>query len=153
MPPWKRWCADDGSAPLEFITAGLILMVPLVYLVVAMSVLQGAAFAAEGAARQAARVFVQAPSTAEAEQASARAALFALNDFSIPEEAAMLSYTCLPDPGECLTRSGTVTVTVRVLVELPLVPAFLGVDAATSVPFEAAATQTVSRFWGSGISS
>jgi len=153
MPPWRRWFAEDGSAPLEFITAGLLLMVPLVYLIVAMSVLQGAAFAAEGAARQAARVFVQAPSTEEAEQASSRAALFALNDFGIEEDAATLDYSCVPDPRNCLTRSGTVTITVRVLIELPLVPAFLGLNEATTVPFEAAATQTVSRFWGSGISS
>ncbi len=153
MPHWRRWFADEGSAPLEFITAGLLLMVPLVYLIVAMSALQGAAFAAEGAARQAARVFVQSPSTAEAEQASVRAALFALDDFGISEDAAGLDFDCLPDPQNCLTRSGTVTVTVRVLIELPLVPSFLGLDAATSVPFEATATQTVSRFWGSGISS
>jgi hypothetical protein len=153
MPRWRRWFADDGSAPLEFITAGLILLVPLVYLIVAMSALQGAAFAAEGAARQAARVFVQAPSIAEAEEASARAALFALADFGIPEGDADLGFDCRPDPGNCLTRSGTVTVTVRVLVALPLLPSFLGLDDATSVPFEADATQTVSRFWGSGVSS
>jgi hypothetical protein len=153
MPPWRRWFADEGSAPLEFITAGLLLMVPLVYLIVAISALQGAAFAAEGAARQAARVFVQSPSTAEAERASARAALVALDDFGISEDAARLDFDCLPDPRNCLTRSGTVTVTVRVLIELPLVPSFLGLDAATSVPFDATATQTVSRFWGSGISS
>lgn len=32
---------QGGSASLEFITAGLILLLPLVYLVVAMSALQG----------------------------------------------------------------------------------------------------------------
>lgn len=98
-------------------------------------------------------MFVQAPSKAEADQASARAALFALADFGIPEDAASLDYNCRPDPQNCLTRSGTVTVTVRVLIALPLLPSFLGLDAATSLPFEAAATQTVSRFWGSGVSS
>ncbi len=153
MLRWRFWLADDGSAPLEFISAGLILMVPLVYLIVAMAGLQGAAFAAEGAARQSARVFVQASSLAEAEQASSRAALFALADFGIAENAARLDYDCRPDPRNCLTRSGTVTVTVRVVVPLPLLPAFLGLDNATSVPFEASATQTVSRFWGSGAGS
>ncbi|HSP76545.1 MAG TPA: hypothetical protein VLO31_10065, partial [Cryobacterium sp.] len=57
---WRAWAdrAERGSASLEFITAGLILLVPLVYLVLAMAALQGGALAVEGAARQAARVYV-----------------------------------------------------------------------------------------------
>ncbi|MCA1943576.1 MAG: pilus assembly protein, partial [Yonghaparkia sp.] len=57
-------CGDRGSASLEFLVAGLLMLVPLVYLILTLGTIQSAALATEGAARQAARVFVQAPSTA-----------------------------------------------------------------------------------------
>ena len=62
MPRSSRWISrlsDDGSASLEFITVGLLLLVPLVYLVLTIAAVQGAALGVEGAARQASRVFVQ----------------------------------------------------------------------------------------------
>ncbi|MDQ1574531.1 MAG: hypothetical protein QOH44_2090, partial [Actinomycetota bacterium] len=39
---------DGGSAALEFITAGLLLLVPLVYLILAMAAIQGGALSVEG---------------------------------------------------------------------------------------------------------
>jgi hypothetical protein len=147
MRRWNRLLADDGSASLEFITAGVLLLVPLVYLVVALSVLQGAAFAAEGAARQAARVFVQAHSPAAAQAAAERAVTVAFADFGIESGVEPPRYECTPNPDACLTRSGTVTVTVRASVALPLMPPFLVAGGRGGIPFEASATQTVSRFW------
>jgi hypothetical protein len=142
----KRWAADDGSASFEFVTAGVLLLVPLVYLVTALSVLQGAAFAAEGAARQAARVFVQAETPERGAEAAQQAAVIAFSDFGITDGVAPLEYSCGPVPDACLTRSGHVTVTVRVSVPLPLLPAFLGHQSSGGIPFVATATQTVSRF-------
>lgn len=47
----RRLAADDsGSASLEFVTVGLLLLVPTVYLVVALSALESASFGVEGAA-------------------------------------------------------------------------------------------------------
>ena len=43
--------SDGGSASLEFITAGMILLLPMVYLILTMSQIQGGSFAVEGAAR------------------------------------------------------------------------------------------------------
>ena len=60
MPRWRRWTDDDGNASLEFITAGMILLLPLVYLVLVVAAVQAGSLAVEGAARQAVRVFVQA---------------------------------------------------------------------------------------------
>ena len=51
MPRWRHWTEDEGSASLEFITAGMILLLPLVYLVLVMAALQGGSLAVEGAAR------------------------------------------------------------------------------------------------------
>jgi Flp pilus assembly protein TadG len=142
-----RLSDETGSASLEFITAGLILLVPLVYLVIAVSTLQGASLAVEGAARQAARVFVQQESAAAAQAAADTAVDFALADYGIDADGAAIDIACAPDPSRCLTRDGRVTVTVSIVVPLPLVPDVIGLRGDASVPFSASATQTVSRFW------
>ncbi len=150
MRRWSRWTDDRGSAALEFVTTGVLLLVPLVYLVLTMASLQAGAFAAEGAARQAARVFVQADSLDEAEAAAERAVAFALADFGLPANAASVEVSCHPEPGDCLSRRSFVTVSVRVSVALPLTPPALTVDAPLSVALDRSATQQVSRFWGTG---
>jgi len=138
---------ECGSASLEFITVGLILLVPLVYLVVAMSALQGGSLAVEGAARQAARVYVQAPDEATAAARAERAVRFALADYGIDAGSARVGIGCTDPTNGCLTRRNAVTVTVRVSVGLPLVPDVLSLQGGASVPVEATATQIVSRFW------
>ncbi|TAM68612.1 MAG: hypothetical protein EPN48_11505 [Microbacteriaceae bacterium] len=149
--PWARLAGDEeGSSSLEFITMGLLLLVPLVYLVLAVASIQGAALAVEGAARQAARVYVQAPGVADADARSARAVDFALADYGLDAGQAQLSVTCAPDPAQCLRRDGTVTVTVQMRATLPLVPSILDLRQTASVPLKAAATQKVSRFWSGG---
>jgi len=146
----SKFCAtDDGTASLEFVTAGMILLVPLVYLVLVMSVIQAAALATEGAARQAARVFVQADDGADARASAARAVEFALADYGLDADQAVVSITCTPEPRDCLTRRGFVTVAVTIDVPLPLVPPALTINAPLAVPLSATATQQVSRFWGS----
>ena len=138
---------DEGTASLEFITAGMILLLPLVYLVLALAAIQAGAFAVEGAARQAARVYAQADTPADARQRAARALEFALADHGLASAGARISVHCRPSPARCLTRLGQVSVTVRVRVALPLVPDVLNLSQTASVPIEATATQQVSRFW------
>lgn len=157
MPRWRvstrsdaHSNSDDGSASLEFITAGMILLVPLVYLILAMSVVQGGALAVEGAARQAARVYVQASDDAEGRARAARAVEFSLADYGISAGGAQLQIDCEASATGCLTRKAHVTVTVRITMALPLVPDVLSLRDAVSIPLQASATQTVSRFWGAG---
>ncbi|WP_168627925.1 hypothetical protein [Cryobacterium sp. BB307] len=158
MPRWKRWTdrlaplasQQGGTASLEFITVGMILLIPLVYLALAVAAIQGGALAVEGAARQAARVYVQAETPAEASARAERAVAFALADADIADPRAAISIACSPNPADCLTRRGVVTVTVSIRVPLPLVPAVLDFDSPLAVPLEASATQQVSRFWGAG---
>ena len=160
MRQWKRWVANQlarvhgtgerGNASLEFITVGLILLVPLVYLVLAMAAIQSAAFAVEGAARQAVRVYVQAENEAKAAQRAERAIQFALADAGIAGIEPEVSVTCSPKPDACLTRLGTVLISVSLTVPLPLVPSVLNLDVPFGVPLQATSTEQVSRFWGSG---
>src|SRR6185312_4399125 len=112
----RFWADDDGNAPLEFITAGLILLLPLVYLVLVVSALQAGSLAVEGAARQAVRVFVQARTVDEAQQRAERAIRFGLKDYGLDARDATVSISCRPRPDACLTRLGTVTVNVAVSV-------------------------------------
>ena len=146
----SRLSADDGSAALEFITAGFLLLIPLVYLVIAMAAIQGGALSVEGASRQAARVFVQAPDAASAEERAQTAVDFALSDFGLQTVPATVKISCRPRPGVCLTRRGYVTVTVTASVPLPLVPNVLSLRTPLSVPMSATSTEQVSRFWGAG---
>jgi len=145
----ERATRDGGSASLEFITAGLLLLVPLVYLVVTLSALQCASLAVDGAARQATRVFVQGESVGDSRAAAARAIEVTLGDYGVDPGAASIAITCRPNPTACLTRRGYVTVTIGVVVPLPLAPAALALDLPAGIPVSATATEQVSRFWGS----
>lgn len=142
----RATAGERGSASLEFLTVGIILLVPLVYLVLALAAIQAGALGVEGAARQAARVAVAATAEAESDAAVARAVQVALADYGIDAAAASVTVRC--DRADCSEAGVRVSVSVAARVELPLVPDFLALSAVGSVPVEASATQTVSRFAG-----
>lgn len=141
-------CTDErGSASLEFLTIGFLLLVPLVYLVLAVSAIQSGALAVEGAARHAARVAVDAADRLEADAAAERAVSVALSDYGIDADAASITLSCDP---VCLQPGSRLHVQVTASVRLPLVPDVLVLDRLAEVAVEASATQTVSRFSGGG---
>jgi Flp pilus assembly protein TadG len=160
MRPWRRSAdllrgflrrirREDGSASLEFITVGLLLLVPVVYLVLALSALEKASFGVEGAARQATRVFVQSGSEREAEAAAQTAIAVTLADYGLAARDARVQVSCRPNPSDCLTRRGFVTVSIEVTVPLPLIPPVLTLHLPTGIPVHSVATEQVSRFWSS----
>lgn len=142
----SRCSTEDGSASLEFLTVGMILLVPLVYLVLTVAAVQAGALGVEGAARQAARVAVMAADQGASDAAVERAVRVTLADYGIDAAATSVTVGC--DPVDCLEPGARVTVSVAARVELPLVPDVLALTTAGSVPVEASATQTVSRFAG-----
>src|SRR5215218_3531411 len=113
--------AEDGSAALEFLVGSVLLLVPLVYLVLALAALQSAAFATEGAARGAALLVARAGDDPGVEARIGRTIETALADFGVPGNGASVVVACSPRP-VCGESDGEVTVTVRVTVPLPLVP-------------------------------
>jgi Flp pilus assembly protein TadG len=161
MRPSRRWTErvaarlrdtardDGGSASLEFVTVGLLLLVPTVYLVLALSALESASFGVEGAARQATRVFVQSESEGAAESAARTAIQVTLADYGLDARNAQVAVSCRPNPADCLTRRGFVTVTITTTVPLPLIPPVLQVHLPAGIPVQSVATEQVSRFWGS----
>jgi hypothetical protein len=137
---------EQGSAALEFITAGLVLLVPTVYLVVALASIQGAQLAVAGASRQAARVYVAADSVADADAAASAAVTVALADFGLTPHDATVDITCAPRPDACHTPRGTVTVTVAARAVLPLMPDVLDLRSQASIVVASSSTQQVSRW-------
>lgn len=140
--------ADGGSASVEFLTAGLLFLIPVIALVLALGSIQSAAYAVEGAARHAARVFVQETSVADARAAADRAVRVTLADYGVDAASARVAISCAPRPRACLTPQGRVTITVEAAAVLPLFPPILGVEAPAAVPLQARATEQVSRFGG-----
>ncbi|MET4157732.1 TadE family protein [Agromyces sp. PvR057] len=137
---------ESGSASLEFLTVGLILLVPIVYLVVSMSAIQAGAFAVEGAARHAARLAADGAGSAGTPAAVERAVRITLEDFGVDADTASVDLSC--ETATCDTPGERIDVVVRARVALPLVPDVLDLGGTGSVPVESAATQTVSRFAG-----
>jgi hypothetical protein len=146
----RRLRDEAGSASLEFLGVGLLLLVPMVYLVLTLAALQAGALAAEGAARHAARSFVLAATPAEAAARAERAVELTLEDFGLDPGTADVDVACTPDPGTCLARRSLVTVTVGIRVALPLAPPAVIVETPLSVGMSGVSTQQVSRFKVSG---
>jgi Flp pilus assembly protein TadG len=145
--------ADDserGSAALEFIVIGLILLVPLVYVVVALGLIQGQALGVEASARHIARVVSTSTDAASARTSAHRVLDSVVHEYGIDRKAVEVHLSCKPAGATCPQAGTTVHVTVRTKVALPLVPPVLGLEVMASIPVEASAAQKVSRFWGSG---
>lgn len=141
-----RLADDAGSASVEFLAVGVILLVPLVYLALALGQIQHAVLGVEGAARHAARTIAHADSHAAGLAAADRALLVAMADAGLANDAVRVAIACAPVAAACDTPRGTVTVTVDATVPLPLAPP--GVAVGLAVPVSAHAVQPVSAFGG-----
>lgn len=138
---------DRGSAALEFILVGVLLLVPLVYLIVTMGLIQGQSLGAEAGARHIARAVSLASGSDTAQQAADRIARAVVDEYDLDPTAVRVSMECRPAGMSCPQAGATVVVTMRTTVALPLIPPVLGLDRLARVPLEASAVQKVSRFW------
>lgn len=137
---------DSGSASLEFVTVGLILLVPLVYLIVALGSIQSQALGAETAARQLARTIASSSDRATADARTQRVVDAIVAEYGIDRSTLDVQVQCAT-PGPCPAAGAMLSVTVTAEVPLPLVPPVLGLDQATRVPVTATGVQKVSRYW------
>jgi len=133
---------DDGTALIEFVWLGVLLLVPLVYILVAASGVQRAAYGVSTASRAAGRAFVLAPDVGAARDRAERAARTALSDQGIALDVADVDIHCAPT---CLVPGSTVTVVVTVRQELPLAPDVLG-GAAPAVTVDATHVEPYGTF-------
>lgn len=136
---------DRGSAVVEFVALGLLLLVPLVYLVLVLARVQAAAFAADGAARGASRAFVRADDEAAGRERALAAVRLALRDQGFDDDpAAALRLTCSTVP--CLTPQARVDVEVTVQATLPGLPALVDSVAGTHVTVRSGHAAVVDAF-------
>ncbi len=133
---------ERGSAVVEFVFLGLVLLVPVIYFVLTIGRLQAGSFAVVGAADQAAKIYVTEESLPEATSQAHLAAILVLNDFGFDASEAEIEVNC---NGECLTPGSGVTVGVRLGINLPFMPPGHSVDDSVVV-VDSSATQLVERF-------
>ena len=147
----SRLHGDEGNAIVEFLGVALVLLVPLVYLVLVLGRVQAAAFAVDGAAREAVRAVTSA-ATLDSRSggdlpAGARAVAavgIALGDQGIgADPVGALDLVC---GGGCVTPGSSVAATVQVDVDLPFVPDFLRGAVPLSIPVSAHAQGHIERF-------
>jgi Flp pilus assembly protein TadG len=119
---------ESGTAIVEFVWLALLLLVPLVYVVLAVFGAQRTSYAAATAARSAGRAFATAPDQASAYARAEEAVRLALADQGV-DAPAHLTIRCRPDPAHCLSPGSVITAVVRTSADLPLMPAVLGDDA------------------------
>jgi Flp pilus assembly protein TadG len=117
---------ETGTALVEVTWLGLLLLVPLVYLMLAVFEVQRSAFAVSAAARAAGRAYAIAPTQADGADRARAAAAVALADQGLDLARGTLSLDCRPDPGDCLSPGSVIRVDVGYPVSLPLMPRALG---------------------------
>ncbi|MGY4645693.1 pilus assembly protein [Cellulomonas sp. URHB0016] len=156
MSRWRRGWSDllarvragdgeEGNGILEFLGLSVVLLVPIVYLTLVLGRVQAATFAAEGAAREAARTYVTSDSEAVGAQRAVASVGLALRDQSFDDDAAeALTLTCSATP--CLVPGGRVRARVEILVPLPFVPEFVRGAIPLEVPVSADRVAAVDVF-------
>ncbi|MEI5672339.1 MULTISPECIES: hypothetical protein [unclassified Nocardioides] len=132
---------EAGSAVIELVWVGILLLVPLLWIVLSVFEVQSGAYGVTSAARAAGRAYALAPDDAAGEEAARAAARQALADQGLPDDAPLdVTVTCTPYPRDC--HSGTSVITVRIASSVDLlVPDVLGggrpsfaLDATHAVP-------------------
>ena len=136
---------DRGNAMLEFTFLGVLLMVPLTYVMLTVLAVQKAAYAVTTAAREAGRMFVTAPDEASARSRADNAARLALRDQGLPPAEVTIACT----GATCLTPGATVHVRVSSRVRLPFVPDVLG-RAPASIVVNGRHDAVIDQFRGAG---
>jgi len=132
--------SERGTALVEVTWLSLLLLVPLLYVVLAVFEVQRAAFGVSGAARAAGRAYVLAPMESQAPARARAAATLAMGDQRLDVAASRVGFSCSPDPANCLGPGSVLTVEVTYPVVLPMVPPALGDQAPT---FRVAAVHSV----------
>ncbi|GGH59405.1 hypothetical protein [Rothia aerolata] len=110
--------SETGSAMIEFLGLGLMLMIPTVYFLLAIFSLQSGAMAAIAASQQAIQVIENSPRSAISNSSVQRSAAFAAADYGFAPEQVAATVSCT---GDC-TEESALRVDVAISVNIPLIP-------------------------------
>lgn len=131
---------ERGSAIVEFFWLGILLLIPLVYLLLSGFAVQSAAYGVTQAAREAGRMYALEGDTG----AATYAAHVALHDQGLDPGSVAVQIGCARSP--CFAPGNEVTVRVSTTVRLPFLPAVFADMANAAIPVEGVHTVTVDRF-------
>jgi TadE-like protein. len=134
---------DQGSALIEFIVIGLLLTLPVFYLVITLARLQAGTYAVAAAARESSRMFVTAPTDASGQARSQAAASMAFADQGFPGEGSV-QMSCSKQP--CLSPDSVIEGVSDLDVELPLIPDFLRGVVPSSIHLHSRHVEVVDRY-------
>lgn len=116
---------ESGSALVEFVWLGVILLIPVVWILLAVFEVQRGAFAVTAAARAAGRAYVLAPDDARGAERARAAARHVLDDQGADDMPLELRVRCTTGPGRCHEGTAVVTVTVTSGVQIAFLPEIL----------------------------
>jgi len=134
--------SDDGNALVEFVYLAVLLLIPLVYVMITVFLVQRAAFGTTEAARQAGRAYARADTITQAQARGTAAAGLAMRDqgVSAPPNT---RFDCV---GGCLAPGSRVRVTVSSFVRLPVLGRVFGDQQRGGIRVQATHTEYVDRF-------
>jgi hypothetical protein len=119
---------------------GILLVLPVLWIVMSVFQVQRGAFGVSTAARAAARAYALAPDDASGLVRARSAARVALDDQGVHGVTPEVRVSCTPYPGNCHQGTSVITVSVHSQVVLPMMPSALGSNRPS---FALDATQTV----------
>lgn len=148
MSRWRpragRRRGEDGTALVELTWLGIILLLPMLWIVMSVFQVQRGAFAVSGAARAAGRAYALAATDGEGRQRAEAAARQALEDQGV-DGPLDVRISCTPYPQDCHSGTSVITVVVASRVDLPLMPEILG-GGAPSFALDATHTVPIGQF-------
>ena len=137
-----RRAAESGSAVVEFIFGSVILLIPLVYLAIALGSIQAGSYAASATAIDSARAASRYPDTA-AGRAQAIADMH-LSDFGLDAARHRIEFEC---PRGCSVPGSAVTAHVQVDVPIPGVYEIFGAGGAGTITVTADHTDVIAPYY------
>lgn len=123
----RRRRDDRGSALVEFTWLGILLLIPLLWIILSVFEVQRGAFGVSGAARAAARAYALAPDDAAGSARGRAAARQVFLDQGVTDPPS-LRFSCPTrgTDGTCHSAGAVVRVDVTTTVDLPFLPSVLG---------------------------
>lgn len=112
------WGDERGTASIEFIAATVLLLVPVLYLVIALAQIQNQSLGVEAASRHIARAYAHGQSQAHADRVLDAVA----EQYGLSREGVTVSLTCVPASGACPRAGAIVRVSVHATATVPMVP-------------------------------
>ena len=110
--------SERGDASVEFLGILVVLVIPVLYIVLAVGQVSAGAMAVDAGAREAARILAEDPAR---EADASHAVALIVEDFGIDAQADVV-----PNCVGCEGDGGVADVRVSVRVPLPYMPAWLG---------------------------